>query len=188
MPLFPPRTNSPFMAGAALRSRLSAGLRCTPPGCRTTIADRSPGSRIAAAPRLPMPRSAQWRSGARLPGHSCGGSPGFPRFPQQPWQLPGPASRAIRDVGQECSHRRRAVQHWHGADAPGAAGALPRLHTACADLLDDLPTLRNPAGQSPADVAELALPRPSAGDFIPISQASHSSPAIAARPRRRGTW
>ena len=46
----------------------------TPPGAERPSTARSPGSRILAAPRLPG--TNQWPCGARLPGHSCGGSPG----------------------------------------------------------------------------------------------------------------
>ncbi len=39
------------------KSRVHAAFRYTPPGCGTTVTGRSPGSRIAACPRLPGPKS-----------------------------------------------------------------------------------------------------------------------------------
>jgi hypothetical protein len=122
------------MAGALRPIARDAQLRWLPvhpARRRTTVTGRSPGSRIAAAPRLPAPRlrSAQWLRGARLPGHSCGGSPGFEPGSLGELALTGPASRAIRDVTRQSSHRSRAVQHWHAANAARAAGpceAYPR--------------------------------------------------------------
>ena len=67
------------------RAPLAAGA--PRPARRTTVAGRSPGSRISAALRLPG--VIQWRDGARLPGHSCGGSAGFDPLPSTLMRRPG---------------------------------------------------------------------------------------------------
>jgi len=49
------------------------------------------------------------------------------------------------------------------------------------NIPDDLPDLRNAAGQPPVDVAELALPRPSAGGLV-LARSFGQSPAAWLTP------
>ena len=102
----------------------SAGFRCTPPG-----AERLSRAGLLAPGSLPPPRLpglVQWRIGARLPGHSCGGSAGFEPASLGALASAGPASRAIRDVMREINVPRLAVQLWHVASGADAVQGDPR--------------------------------------------------------------
>jgi hypothetical protein len=71
--------------------------------------------------RPAFPDMVQWHCGARLPGHSCGGSAGLRPASLGRLALAGPASRAIRDVGGEINGPGVVVHLWHGAAAAHAA-------------------------------------------------------------------
>lgn len=78
-----------------------------------------------------------------------------------------------------------AAADWHPALADPRGGTPPLGFEVPGEsfpgsafyYLDDLPNLRNPAGQPPADVAELALPRPFVGGTG--SEGASRRPSIA---------
>src|SRR5690606_8894268 len=84
--------------------RDSAGFRCTPPGYRTTVAARSPGSRIAAVAPPSRPPLARASSGVVERGSpvtvagAAEASNLVPSASQETNWLAGPAIRANRDV------------------------------------------------------------------------------------------
>ena len=61
-------------------------------------------------PRACLPDPASGDIGARLPGHSCGGSSGFAPNSLSELALAGPASRAIRDTAAGIASARCAAQ------------------------------------------------------------------------------